>query len=125
LTDDSAQHLIQFLETAMAAWGRDAEYFRLWGSLNLGLCMWLWRRLVLDKERAGSKRYVILTVKQFNNCLMALSADAKYGDWLQGRQLTDRDRGPAYGRVKNIWSARLESEGQKKISFPKPPWATR
>lgn len=56
LTDD--KDLIIFLLTAHAAWGRDEEFFRLWGSLNLTLCAWLYRRLVIDRDRSGNRRAV-------------------------------------------------------------------
>jgi hypothetical protein len=125
LTDDATEDLIQFLTVAHAAWGRDNEYARLWGSLNMGLCMWLWRRLVKDTDRSGSRRFVRLTVKQFGSCLMALSADGHYLEWLQGRQLNDRDRAPAYNRIKKIWAARLKDDLREKISFPQPGWSTK
>lgn len=125
LTDESADDLIQFLTVAHAAWGRDNEYVRLWGSLNLGLCMWLWRRLVKDRERSGNKRHVVLNIKQFTACLMALSADGHYLDYLQGRQLTDRDRGPTYARIKKIWAARMGGEISGRIMFPQPAWASK
>lgn len=125
LDADSVEDLIQFLTVALAAWGRDAEYARLWGSLNLGLCMWCWRRLVKDTDRGGNKRYSHLTIKQFTKCLMGLSADSGYLDWLQGRQLRDRDRGPAYARIKKIFSRRLTEEGSGKLTFPAPAWVTK
>lgn len=125
ISDDSVEELIQFLTVAHSSWGRDAEYARLWSSLNLGLCMWCWRRLVKDPDRTGNKRYIHLNIRQFANCLMALSSDSHYLDWLQGRQISDRDRGPAYGRIKKIWTARLRNDVRSKIAFPQPAWATK
>lgn len=125
LTDDSAEDLIQFLTVAQASWGRDNEYARLWSGCNLSLCMWLWRRLVKDTDRSSSTRYVKLTIKQFGLCLMALSADSHYLDWLQGRAVGDRDRAPAYARIKRIWIKRLEGELRQKVHFPSPGWATK
>lgn len=119
---ESTEQLINFLTVAHAAWGRDAEYARLWSALNLGLCMWLWRRLVLDGDRSGNKRYVTLNIKQFRDCLMGLSASSTYLEWLQGRALTDRDRGPAYHRIKKIFGGRIIG---KKVVFPQPAWVTR
>jgi hypothetical protein len=123
LTEESAEGLVQFLNVAHTSFGREVEYARLWGGLNLGLCMWLWRRLVKDSDRTGARRYVHLSVKQFSACLMALSADGHYLDWLQGRALTDRDRSACYTRIKRIWAARLKDEVSGMLRFPQPAWA--
>ena len=122
----STQNLIAFMATAHSAWGRDPEYFRLWGNLNLALCMWLWNRLVIDRDRFGNKRYDVLNIPEFKKCLMSLSAEGDYVAWLQGRNLTDRDRSPCYTRIKGIFVRRL-SEGKtgKKPSLPSPAWASK
>lgn len=122
----SAQNLVVFLLTAHSAWGRDPDYYRLWGNLNLSLCMWLWRRLVLDKDRIG-KRYVALSPAQFKKCLMSLSADSNYLDWLVGRNMSDRDRSPCYARLKTIFVARLAAEATNKKTpvLPAPAWASK
>lgn len=124
---DSVEDCIRFLLTAHAAWGRDPEYFRLWGSLNLTLCMWLWRRLVSDQSRGSTTRYISLNVAQFKQCLMSLSADHNYLDYLPGRQLNDRDRSPCFIRVKAIFSKRIaeESRDKKKPILPSPAWSSR
>lgn len=122
----STQNLIVFLSTAHAAWGRDPEYFRLWGNLNLTLCMWLWNRLVIDRDRAGNRRYAVLTVNSFKHCLMSLSADSDFLAWLPGRTLSDRDRSPCYSRIKGIFVRRLRTDGDgKKIVLPQPAWASK
>lgn len=123
----STQNLVTFLATAHAAWGRDPEYFRLWGNLNMALCMWLWNRLVMDRDRTGSKRYVTLNITQFKHCLMSVSADGDYLAWLPGRILGDRDRSPCYTRLKKNFIRRLSTEPGmgKKISLPAPAWATK
>lgn len=125
LDEKSAQNLIAFLATAHAAWGRDPEYFRLWGNLNLTLCMWLWHKLVLDRDRFGSKRYAVLTIPQFKKCLMSVSADGDYISWLVGRNLGDRDRSPAYVKLKSIFSKRLREDGESKPMLPSPAWASK
>lgn len=122
----SAQNLIAFLAVAHSAWGRDPEYYRLWGNLNLTLCAWLWNKLVMDRDRSGNKRYAILNVTSFKHCLMSVSADSDYLAWLPGRNLSDRDRSPAYTRLKAIFVRRLTSENNaKKVSLPAPAWATK
>ncbi len=117
---EEADSIIGFLEVAHAAWGRDYEYARLWGSLNLTLCMWLYRRLVMSAYSTKTQR---VTKEMFQKCLMALSADATFLDWLLGRKLTDRDRSPAYGRIKNLFAKRLEAETGKRPLLPAPAWA--
>lgn len=118
-TSEDAAKLAQYLNTAHGAWGRDSEYYRLWGTLNLSLTMWLWRHLVMEKYSAKS---VTITVQQFAKCMMSLSASSEYLDWLVGRGLSERDRGPCYSRIRSIFSARLEQETGKKAPLPSPAW---
>lgn len=122
----SVQNLIGFLATAHSAWGRDPEYYRLWGNLNLALCMWMWNRLVIDRDRYGNKRYAVLSMPEFKKCLMSVSADGDYLSWLPGRMLTDRDRSPCYGRLKKIFANRLAADAKgKKPLLPSPAWASK
>jgi hypothetical protein len=123
----SVQNLIAFLSTAHAAWGRDPEYFRLWGNLNMALCMWLWNKLVIDRDRSGNKRYALLNIVEFKRCLMSVSANGDYLAWLPGRNLGDRDRSPCYTRLKQIFVRRLSEESKtgKKPALPSPAWASK
>lgn len=124
MTDDtSARNLIRFLTIAHEAWGRDPEYYRLWANCNMGLCMWLYRRLVVDTTRRGNYRVVVLKEDQFKQCLMALSANASYLEWLRGRLLNDRDRSPGFARIKAIFTRRLAEDSANKIVMPAPAWA--
>lgn len=129
LSEDSAGKLCVFLQLAHDAWKLDEGSKRLWGALNLGLNMWLWRRLVLDTTRTGggSARIVVLKNEQFRKCLMSLAANEAYCDWLLGRGMGDRDRAPAYARVKQIFIRRLLEDKVVapggKISLPAPAWA--
>jgi len=120
VTIDEADSMIAFLELAIAAWGRDVEGYRLWGNLNLSLCMWLYRRLVITPY---SPRTPKLSKDMFQKCLMSIAADGQYADWLVGRLLSERDRSPAYGRLKAIIARRLEAETGKKPSLPSPAWS--
>jgi hypothetical protein len=114
--------LVKFLNLAFAAWGREPEYFRLWAALNLTMCAWLYRRLVVDRVR-GVKRFVLLNDAEFRQCLMALSADALYLDYLQGRVVGDRDRSPTYNHLRRIFSKRLQAAGNERPLMPQPAWA--
>ncbi len=122
LTEGVAHELVQFVNVAYGSWGRDPEYWRLWGALNLAVTMWLWRRTVLTQYSAKSVR---LNVGEFGKCLMALSASADYLDWLHGRSLTDRDRAPCYSRIRSIFNKRLIDLGLAKdrLRFPAPAWS--
>lgn len=91
MTVDDANQLIDFLTLAFKAWGDDQAYQRLWGNFNLALCMWLYRRLVVTAYSAKTTK---INAELFTKCLMALSADSTYCDWLLGRANTERDRSP-------------------------------
>lgn len=120
MTPEDTDAVIRFLTCCYKAWGNDPEYFRLWGSTNLTLCAWLYRRLVL---RAYSAKTRQITDAQFTKCLMSVSASPTYGDWLVGRKLAERDRSPAYGRLKDIFAKRLQEEFGEKPLLPQPSWA--
>lgn len=117
---DDAKLLSNCLKASFTAWGRDAEYRQLWSGLNLALCMWLYRRVVLIRY---SPRTAKLTTEQFIKGLMALSASSTYLEWLVGRRLGEADRAPAYSRITSIFSSRLQSEFKEKLSWPRPAWA--
>lgn len=121
LTDEEARPLIDFLTIAVEGFGRDPEYSRLWGSLNVILCMWLYRRMVLTQYSPKTPR---LTREVFKKCLMSLSANEDYLDWLLGRHLGERDRSPAYNKVKTTFAHRIEIETGKKPHMPSPAWAS-
>lgn len=120
-TMEDAEALTAFLHCAFNAWGRDAVNARLWASLNLTLCMWLYRRTVITQWSARTPK---LTNEMFTKCLMAVSAADIYVDWLAGRNLGGHQMSPAYGRLKGLFVGRLELETGKKVSFPQPTWAT-
>jgi hypothetical protein len=129
LTVEAAAEIVRFLKVAYAAWGSDIENARLWSALNMVMCMWLWRVLVLDHDRTGSRRYITLTEDQFKQCLMAASADKPYVDWLLGRNMAERDRAPCYKRLRAIFILRLPSAGVgdrqgRQVKMPQPTWFT-
>ena len=123
LTLEDAEELTRFLNIAFHAWGRDLEYARLWGNLNLTSCMWLYRKLVVERQR-GVKRFLLLSADAFRKCLMAVSAKADYIDWLVNRNMSERDRSPCYGRLREIFTKRLIDGGVKSPKLPSPAWST-
>lgn len=121
LSMEEADACIEFLVLAYAAWGRDVGTARLWGGLNMTICMWLYRRLVIAPYSPSTPR---LTRDMYTKCLMSLSADPQYPDWLVGRNNGQRDGSPAYGRIKAAFAKRLELETGKKPRLPQPAWAS-
>jgi len=113
---------IEFATCCLEAWNRDTEYARLWSALNLTVCAWLYRRTVLG-ERVTTSRSARFTVEEFRKCLMALSAETQYLDWLVGRQLGERDRGPCYSRVKAIFTRRYHQETGRAAKLIQPAWS--
>jgi hypothetical protein len=120
-TDLDIDELIVFMSCARSAWGADPEYYRLWGTLNLTMCMWLWRKLVLEKDR-GTKRYVVLDPQEFKRGLVRLTSEPEYISWLSGKRLSEFDRSPGYTRVRKAFIQALSPEGGKKILLPQPDW---
>ncbi len=120
LTKDEASTIVDALGLLERAWGRRLEYGRLWNALNLSLCFWLYRRTVVTNYSPSTTR---LTRDLFTKSMMALSANGDFLDWLVGRQLTDRDRSPAYARIKSIVTKRVTAETGKATKMPAPAWS--
>lgn len=127
LTNDEAIALAAFMEVAYQAWGRDPEFYRLWGNLTLCLSMWLYRRTVVGLYSPATTR---LTREQFRKGLQSLSADAGHLEYLVGRSLNDTSRAPTYKRMKLLFAKRLEGEiggktkqGATRLRLPQPSWA--
>ena len=119
LTFHEAEELSGFLNEAFVAFGRDPEYYRLWSALNITMCIWMYKRLVLSQYSAKTPK---ITREQFRKRLMSLSADSDYLDYLVGRKLGDRDRSPCYQRIKGNFSKRLRSELGQDVKLPAPDW---
>lgn len=123
LTDDTAAKLCKFLTACHEAWGNDRQNYRLWSTINLGVLMWIYRRVVLGEGLDQKlRRSITMTQEQFVKCLMALSADPKFPEWLVGRNLGERDRGPCYARIKDIFARRLAMDGMRGAKFPQGDW---
>lgn len=122
LSMEEVDTLISFCDLAFKAWGRDTAHHRLWGNLNLAICMWLYRRLVITAYSANVKK---ISKELFMKCLMSLAADGEYCSWLVGRNLKERDRSPTYQRIKSKFAKRLEEETGDKPRLPSPSWGGR
>jgi hypothetical protein len=121
LSSEDAEQLIGFLTLCFDAWGRDREYAKLWSGLNLNLCAWMYRRMVLTQYSSRTPR---ITRDVFRKCLMSVSANRHYVDWLVGRNVGERDRSPGYSRLRTIFAERLAVEMGKRPNMPAPAWAT-
>jgi|SRR5215831_8080519 len=121
MTEDDSRDLVEFLNIAFLGFGRESEYSRLWSGLNLTICMWLFRQMV---KVQWSPKVPRMLSENFKKCLMALSASTDYMDWLVGRKLNDRDRSPAYSRIRKIFTQRLHMETGTRHTMPQPPWAS-
>jgi len=117
---EDADLLSEFLNCTYDAWGTDKEYRGLWKNLNLTVCMWLYRRLVITGH---SKKSVRISKTLFQKCLMSLSANESYLAWLVGRNSNDRTRSPAYKKIKDIFSKRITEETGTKPKLPQPKWS--
>ena len=120
---DETETGCDFANLCFDAWRRDQEYWRLWGTLNITVCAWLYRRIVLGEKHSAASRITRMSKEEFRKCLMALSAEPMYLDYLVGRNLGDRDRAPTYARVKAIFSKRYLSDANKAIKLPQPAWS--
>jgi hypothetical protein len=120
-TTDDCEQLASFMDCAYTAWGRDPQNYRLWSSLNLTLCAWIYRRIHLTAYSAKTQR---VDRDLFTKCLLSVSAAEIYVAWLMGRQLSPRDLAPAYAKLKGLFSSRIEKETGRKAYLPAPTWST-
>jgi|SRR5215831_829163 len=128
LTEDEARRFCHVMKVCHEAWGNAPENYRLWSALNLGLVFWMWRKLVLRENverKRGGLAIATLTPDQFRQCLLALSANGRYVEWLIGRRFAERDRSAAYGHVKSIFAGRIGGMGLGRPTLPAPEWGGR
>lgn len=114
------EDLATFMNCAFTAWGRAGDTAKLWGSLNVTLCMWLFRRMHMSVHSSKTTR---VSAENFTRCLMSLGSAEIYVSWLVGRQLQPRDLKPAYERLGGLFKGRLEKETGKRHLMPAPAWA--
>lgn len=116
---------IRFAQLCNRAWGGDVEYSRLWTALNLTLSAWIFRRLVLGHSLPRGSRSARFSRDEFLNCLMALSADEGYMQWLSGRHLGEHNRSPCFNRMKAIIQRRYLDDTGEKIRILTPTWSAQ
>jgi hypothetical protein len=121
ISDSDLNHLIKLIHLCESAWGRDLEYAALWGQMNLTMVMWLYTRMVVEKP--ASVKLKQLSPALFEKCLLSLSADARYVEWLRGRN-GGTHRTPCYSRIKDNFARRLFQETGQRHNLPQPEWVT-
>ena len=128
INDDEYLRLAAFMQCCQRAWGepkRDNKV--MWGSLTLTMVAWLFRRIVHPKE--PSRKITKIDELTFSKCLMALASDPIFSDWVVGRHMGRRDRGPTYNKVKEIFAVRIRYEHPDKypagstVNLPQPKWS--
>jgi hypothetical protein len=121
LTLVDCTHLTQFLKLAYTAWGNEFNNRRLWSTLNITLCMWVYRRMVMFNANSLA-RATKLTPEQFLLGLRGLAGSANYVEWLTNRSLHERERSPAYGRLRAVFVGVLNEALQRRTLMPSPSW---
>jgi len=117
LHDTETNYLIDFLHIAHEAWGDVHENKSLWAGLNLVLCMWLYRKLVLAQWGGKST----ISAEGFSRFLKKLCSDSAYRKHLFGKsgKINDDTRTPAYAHMIRIFG------GSKRRGLPNPEWYKR
>lgn len=119
MSDSDLDSLIALINACESAWGRDPEYAALWGQMNLTMVMWIYNRIVARDPDSPKLKRLPMTI--FEKCLMSLSADAKYVEWLRGRN-GGVHRSPCYVRVKEMFVRRIREETGLRANLPTPEW---
>jgi hypothetical protein len=121
LDEGETKAIVAFFSSAEAAGWVDTNYTRLWGTLNIGINMWLYRKLVLgaaNKFRGGGD-FMALTGEQYVECMKELR-NLDYTKFLGSRALRYQDRAPTYDYIQELFLpalARMKIYGPK---FPQP-----
>lgn len=124
LDRNQADMMMAFYGAAMEAGWAHEPFKRLWGSLNLGINMWIYRRTVLGETMRfgqGGHKPMVLTREQYIVCMRSLM-EPEYMDWLVGRQLRFQDRNPCYAHIREHFTVALKQLGVEAPRFPQAQW---
>lgn len=124
LNDEQTDQMLGFYHACEEAGWNNNAFRRLWGALNLGVNMWLWRRIVLGQHTQrfhGGQKPMILSREDAILCMRELT-DGGYNEWLEGRSLRYQDRMPCYTRVKELYTIGLARIGSENPRFPMADW---
>jgi hypothetical protein len=111
LTALDVQQLSGLLHSLIRVWGDQREYKCLWGPLNLTLCMWLYRRMVIGVP-APAPNVTRLTSGQFEAGVAGLT-HSSYRSALGNKKLRKEgeadEREYIYGQLGNFFMQGLRS----------------
>lgn len=121
LDETETARLISFFIACERAGWVDSMWPNLWGTLNIGLNMWLWRKLVLGKENKfrGGGDFMALTVQQYAECMKGLKTP-EYAKFLKSRALRFQDRLITYEYIQDLFMPELARQGIIGPKFPVP-----
>lgn len=125
LSKEQADAMIDFYSACVEAGWHNEQFRRLWSTLNLGIVMWLYRRVVrgeVIRYQGGGHKPMVLTRGQFIVCMSTL-INGEYLEWLKGGSLRARDRVPCYTHIKDLFAVALEKMGIKDPRFPMAQWS--
>jgi hypothetical protein len=122
MDQSTAERCVEFATLAFRAWENNSEFGPLWGTVNLTLCIWLYRRMVL----APSTEVKPMTREQFGRFLMALTDD-DYIEFLRGKQMTRNSRNAVMTRLETRLTTFLKKVDPKvrRPCLPKRDWAIK
>lgn len=121
LDEEETRTLCDFFLAAEAA-GWVGNFHRLWSTGNLGVNMWLWRKMVLgaaNKLRGGGTCSA-LTKEQYTDGMIELRKSAEYQSDLAGRSLRYQDRMPIYDGIKKRFQVALARHSLIGVKWPLP-----
>ena len=121
LSPDDAKNCTSFANLANEVWGAKPDIRQLWNSLNLTICMWLYRRMVLNPEDGVTA----LSPEQFKACVSRLSRKIDgydYAGMLQGLTMNPANKRHAMSYHKKAISAGCREFGIRRVRFPEGPW---
>ena len=124
LTPEDTHCLITFMRGAFRAWGRDAEFRPMWGTLNLTLGLWFYRRMTSGPDFHGKGEP--MSPLPFSRYLVALAMSDRYRSLMAGKsgmRMHDPDtRNPVCREFMRVFARKLKKENLKNIFLPIPKW---
>ena len=128
LTMRDAETIVAFIKICEEVFGFNNESSALWKHINLVLCLWLYRVMVLKTEWEGCEGYKVtyLDDKRFGIGLSALRHSRFYSSMTNKRLGSAVDRKEAYlNMTRWFLSGFPNNNGRTRVRLPKPTWASK
>lgn len=123
LDEVQTERIVAFFRACAAAgWvNTDRMNERLWGTLNIGINMWLFRKFVYGTANKikGTRGATALSASQYAECMKDLR-NPDYFKFLGSRSLRFQDRRPTYDYVKELFEGGLMRCQIVGAEFPEP-----